>query len=89
MDRASLAKAVHQLLGCARSQVYRVLGRFLEAGRIGLLDRRGDNGRRIADPNFDTVVRQLVESCPQMATRGRPGHASCSFWSPTTKPVFG
>jgi transposase len=66
------AKAIHQLLGCARSQVYRVLGRFLQSGRIGLLDRRGDNGRRIADPHFDAVVRQLVEGCPQDHGYSRP-----------------
>ena len=60
------------MLGCSRSQVYRVAGRFLQSGRTGLLDRRVGNGRRVADARFDATVRQLLEHSPQDYGYPRP-----------------
>jgi transposase len=66
------AKQIVELLGCARSQVYEVVGRFLKGGRVGLLDRRNGNGRRLADPAFEATVRELLRSSPQDFGYPRP-----------------
>ena len=58
--------------GCARSQVYRLVDRFREGGRLALLDRRRGNGRRLADATFDAAVAQLVAESPQDHGYPRP-----------------
>jgi transposase len=42
--RGEAPTTIARLLGCSRSQVYRVAQRFLELGPEGLVDRREDNG---------------------------------------------
>lgn len=66
------AQEIAELLGCARSQVYRVVERFLEGGRAALLDRRRGNGRRLADASFDAAVRELLDGSPQDFGYSRP-----------------
>jgi hypothetical protein len=50
----------------ARSHVYRVLARFCERGREGLLDGRTSNGPRVVDDAFWQGVRELLEGTPRM-----------------------
>ncbi len=52
-------------LTVARSQVYRVTARFLDARRDGLLDRRSSNGPRVVDENFRESVRELLNGTPR------------------------
>jgi len=59
------ALAISDLLGCARSQVYRVVARFAAGGRMALLDRRDGNGRRVADAAYDATAAKLVRESPQ------------------------
>ena len=59
------ALEISDLLGCARSQVYRVAARFVAGGRVALLDGRNGNGRRVADAAFDATVAKLVRESPQ------------------------
>ena len=66
------AKQIVELLGCARSHVYEVVGRFLKHGRVGLIDQRNGNGRRLADAAFDATVRELLRSSPQDFGYPRP-----------------
>jgi transposase len=64
--------AIHEILGCSRSQVYRVAHRFLEAGLCGLEDHRADNGQTKADDNFETHVLIAVYGSPQDYQFRRP-----------------
>ena len=66
------AREISDLLGCARSQVYRVTARFAAGGRAALLDRRNGNGRRLADAAFDAAVAKLVRESPQDYGYPRP-----------------
>ena len=50
---------------CAKSQVYRVAGRFITEGLAGLADRREDNGQRKITPVYERELLSLVEQLPQ------------------------
>jgi transposase len=66
------AQQITDLVGCARSQVYEVVGRFLKGGRAALLDQRRGNGRRLADATYDATILELVRSSPQDFGYPRP-----------------
>jgi transposase len=66
------AQEIVELVGCSRSHVYEVVGRFLEGGGACLLDQRSGNGRRVADGAFDATVRELLHSSPQDFGYPRP-----------------
>lgn len=57
---------IARILGCSRSQVYRVAKRFVSDGVGGLVDRREDNGPSKTDEVYVTFVLTAVgESPPQ------------------------
>jgi transposase len=57
--------AVAQMVRCARSTVYQVLGRFAALGEAGLLDGRQDNGCPKVDAGFLARLRELVKRTPR------------------------
>src|SRR3954464_4826971 len=65
------AMIAHGGLG-AKSQVYRVAGRFLTGGLAGLADRREDNGRRKSTSADETELRRLVAGSPHGSGFRRP-----------------
>src|SRR3954470_24473113 len=56
----------------AKSQVYRVAGRFLAGGLAGLADRREDNGQPKITPAYQAELLRLVEGSPQGFGYRRP-----------------
>jgi transposase len=52
-------------LHVARSHVYRVVARFSESRREGLLDGRASNGPRLVDDAFRNGVRELLDGTPR------------------------
>jgi transposase len=57
---------------CAKSQVYRVAGRFITEGLAGLADRREDSGERKITPVYERELLSLVEQLPQEFGYRRP-----------------
>ena len=55
---------ISSILGCGRSQVYRVAERFLEEGPAGLVDRREENGDPKVTEEFEIVVLVAVAKSP-------------------------
>jgi transposase len=56
---------IAEVLGCARSQVYRTLERYGELGWLGLLDGRATNGVRKMDETFGATVKNLLDQSPR------------------------
>src|SRR3954452_23498990 len=56
----------------AKSQVYRVAGRFLTGGLAGLADRREDNGQPKITPAYQAELLPLVEGSPREYGYRRP-----------------
>ena len=52
-------------LSVGRSTVYRVAQRFREAGEVGLIDRREENGNRKRDERYLATLYETVRSSPQ------------------------
>lgn len=57
---------------CAKSQVYRVAGRFLSGGPTGLADRREDSGTRKITSAYRCALLEVVEWAPQDHGYRRP-----------------
>jgi putative transposase len=57
---------------CAKSQVYRVAGRFIEHGLVGLADRREDNGENKVTDAYGMELLHLIEGPPQEHGYRRP-----------------
>ena len=57
---------------CAKSQVYRVAGRFITEGLAGLADRREHNGERKITPLYERELLNLVDQLPQEFGYRRP-----------------
>jgi transposase len=57
---------------CAKSQVYRVAGRFMEQGLVGLADRREDNGDSKVTEAYGMELLRLIEGSPQEYGYRRP-----------------
>jgi transposase len=57
---------------CAKSQVYRVAGRFLTGGLAGLADRREDNGQPKITTAYQAELLRLIEGSPQGFGYRRP-----------------
>jgi transposase len=66
------ARSVAQELQCAVSGVYRWVRRFEQNDRVGLLDRRTDNGTLKATPNFQQVVNEVLWGSPLDHGYSRP-----------------
>jgi transposase len=75
-----IANLIHQrtpehiasVLKVNRATVYRVAGRFREAGEAGLVDRREENGERKLDEVYLAILYQVVASCPKRYGWRRP-----------------
>jgi transposase len=55
---------IADVVGCARSHVYRSIARFADGGREGLLDRRRHNGSVLANQRFRQTVASLLWQSP-------------------------
>jgi transposase len=56
----------------SRSSVYRIAGRFREAGEAGLIDRREENGERKLDEQYLQTLYEIVASSPEQYGWPRP-----------------
>jgi len=63
---------ISDVLGCARSHVYRTIDRFSQDGRDGLFDERRNNGQLLANEVFREAVNQIVSQTPQQYGYLRP-----------------
>lgn len=63
---------IHRILGCSRSQVYRVATRFIAEGLAGLVDRREENGESKIDEAYVAFVLTAVKGSPQEHGYERP-----------------
>ncbi len=71
--RGRPVQMIHEILGCAVSQVYRIARRFVEQGEIGLADRREDNGDPKVDEDYELeLIRLVAEDSPQDHGYRRP-----------------
>lgn len=94
LARGQSPTRIVEVLGCSRSQVYRVAERFLAAGPAGLVDRREDNGPLKATEKYAATVLMLVESSPEPYGYQRPtwtqellilvAHEQTGVWVSTT-----
>jgi transposase len=66
------ARQTAQVLSVSVSTVYRVAQRFREAGEVGLLDRREDNGEVKLNEHYLAVLIEVVRSCPGDHGHRRP-----------------
>jgi transposase len=65
LARGESPARIAAILGCSRSQVYRIAARFLEDGLAGLVDRREDNGEPKVTAEFEWLVLAAVAGSPQ------------------------
>ena len=70
--RGEHPERIAAILGCSRSQVYRVAGRFLSNGPAGLVDRREDNGQPKVTEQCEWCVLIAVALSPQEYGFQRP-----------------
>jgi transposase len=71
--RGEPVQRISEILGCSRSQVYRVARRFVQQGEIGLSDRREDNGETKVDESYQAELLRLVaDDSPQDHGYRRP-----------------
>jgi transposase len=63
---------IFQVLGCARSQVYRIAHRFIASGVAGLDDRRAENGCTKVDEDYTLAVLAAVAGAPTEHGYQRP-----------------
>lgn len=71
-DQRFSGKQIARALGCSTSTVSRTLSRFERYGQAGLIDRREDNGRTLADGLYARMVAWILESTPQAFFHRRP-----------------
>lgn len=64
-SRGRSKTAIADSLGCSRSWVCEVVGRFGEFGVAGLYDRREDNGQLKLDEQFLSLLYETVDDSPQ------------------------
>ena len=72
LARGESATKIHQILGCSRSQVYRVAHRFLENGIVELVDHREDNGPTKVSEEYAREVLTVVAGSPREHGYDRP-----------------
>jgi transposase len=70
--RGESPSTISRILGCGRSQVYRVMHRFVADGVPGLVDRREDNGTAKVTEDFEGSVLLAVSTSPQQYGYQRP-----------------
>jgi len=62
--KGRMSQGIADALGCSRSWVSRVLGRFQAEGEAGLLDRREDNGQQKLDEWYLGQLHEVVAKRP-------------------------
>jgi transposase len=72
LARGESPATIAAILGCSRSQVYRVAARFLKQGLAGLVDRREDNGEPKVTEEYEWMVLIAVALSPQQYGYQRP-----------------
>ena len=72
LARGESPSMIARILGCGRSQVYRVAKRFIADGIPGLVDRREDNGTPKVTEGFEWSVLLAVAKSPQQYGYQRP-----------------
>jgi transposase len=72
LARGQSPTTIADILGCSRSQVYRIAARFLEQGPAGLVDRREDNGNSKVTEEYECLVLIAVGQSPQQYGYQRP-----------------
>jgi transposase len=65
-------RRIAKALGCSASTVCRTLDRYEALGEAGLVDRREDNGRPLADPAYVETVRWILGGTPGDFFHRRP-----------------
>jgi transposase len=70
--RGESPSTIARILGCGRSMVYRVAGRFIADGIQGLVDHREDNGTPKVTDDFAWRVLLAVAESPQQHGYQRP-----------------
>jgi transposase len=65
-------KRIARALGCSPSTVSRALSRWESYGEAGLIDRREDNGRAVADELYVQTVAWILASSPPDFFHRRP-----------------
>jgi transposase len=56
---------IARILGCSRTQVYRVANRFVEDGLVGLIDLREANGPTKVNEPYRSLIVRAVAGSPQ------------------------
>jgi len=72
LARGEKVVKISSILGCSRSEVYRVARRFIDQGPAGLVDRREDNGDPKVTDDFEWVVLIAVAGSPTEYGYQRP-----------------
>ena len=72
LARGEAPVRIASILGCSRSQVYRVASRFLADGPAGLVDQREDNGQPKVSEEYEWCVLVAVALSPQEYGYQRP-----------------
>ena len=72
LARGESPSMIARILGCGRSQVYRIAKRFIADGIPGLVDRREDNGTPKVTEGFEWSVLLAVAKSPQQYGYQRP-----------------
>jgi transposase len=70
--RGEAPTMIARLLGCSRSQVYRVTQRFLTQGPEGLVDRREENGEAKVSADYVGCLLAVVAGTPTAHGYDRP-----------------
>ena len=63
---------IAQAVGCCERTVVRVCARWREEGDAGLVDRREDNGLRLADEAYERTVARIIAERPDAFGHSRP-----------------
>lgn len=66
------SRRIAEAVGCSRSWASRVIGRFVEHGEAGLLDRREDNGQVKLDEWYFAELAEVVSDRPTDYGEPRP-----------------
>jgi transposase len=72
LARGETPMQIHRILGCSRSQVYRMSHRFVKNGIVGLVDQREENGPTKVLEEYASEVLAAVAGSPREHGYDRP-----------------
>jgi transposase len=73
LARGNPPRAIHSILRCSLSQVYRIGARFVEQGMLGLADQREENGDpKVTEDYAVELLDMVADSSPQNHGYRRP-----------------